>query len=52
VALDDFIVTSYCLVDDLFEEVLDGRRLRSRAPAPLLDVREVLTVARWASPSG
>jgi Transposase DDE domain len=44
VALDDFIVTSYCLVDDLFEEVLDGRRLRSRAPAPLLDVREVLSV--------
>jgi hypothetical protein len=44
VALDDFIVTSYCLVDDLFEEVLDGRRLRSRALAPLLDVREVLTV--------
>jgi Transposase DDE domain len=44
VDLDDFIVTTYCLVDDLFEGVLDGRRLRSRGPKPLLDDREVITI--------
>ena len=42
--LDDFIVTTYCLIDDLFEELLDGRRLRSRGPKPTLDDREVLTI--------
>jgi hypothetical protein len=44
VDLDDFIVTTYCLIDDLFEEVLGGRGLRSRGPKPLLDDREVLTI--------
>jgi hypothetical protein len=44
VDLDDFIVTVYCLVDDLFEEVLERRRLRSRGPNPILDDREVLTI--------
>ena len=38
--LDDFIVTAYCLVDDLFEEVLERRRLRSRGPDPILDDRQ------------
>ena len=42
--LDTFIVTTYCLIDDLFEELLGGRRLRSRGPKPLLDDREVLTI--------
>ena len=41
---DEFIVAIYCLGDDLFEELLGGRRLRSRGPAPLLDDREVLTI--------
>jgi Transposase DDE domain len=44
VDLDHFIVATYCLIDDLFEELLDGRRLRSRGPKPLLDDREVLTI--------
>ena len=42
--LDSFIVPTYCLVDDLIEELLGGRRLRSRGPEPLLDDREVITM--------
>lgn len=42
--LDEFIVTTYCLVDDLFEGVLLGLRLRSRGPKPLMDDREVITI--------
>ena len=47
--LDTFIVTIYCLVDDLMEEVLEeeeeeGRTLRSRGPTPTLDDREVITI--------
>jgi len=39
VDLDTFIVTTYCLIDDLLEGLLDGRRLRSRGSKPLLDDR-------------
>ena len=41
---DEFIVAIYCLVDDLFEELLGGRTLRKRGPAPILDDREVITI--------
>jgi hypothetical protein len=44
VDLDTFIVTTNCLIDDLMADVLDGRRLRSRGPNPILDDREVLTI--------
>ena len=42
--LDEFIVAVYCLVDDLMVELLEGRSLRERGPAPLLDDREVITM--------
>jgi Transposase DDE domain len=44
VDLDEFIVAIYCLVDEAMAELLGGRRLRSRGPAPLLDDREVVTI--------
>jgi hypothetical protein len=44
VDLDTFIVSTYCLVDDLFDDLLGERRLRSRGPKPLLDDREVITI--------
>jgi hypothetical protein len=44
VDLDEFIVAVYCLVDDLMVELLEGRSLRERGPAPLLDDREVITM--------
>lgn len=42
--LDTFIVAIYCLVDDLMEELLEGRKLRSRGPHPIFDDREVITM--------
>lgn len=42
--LDEFIVAVYCVVDDLMDEVLGGRRLRERGPDPVFDDREVITV--------
>jgi hypothetical protein len=46
VDLDTFIVATYCLIDELMDELLpDGERLRKRGPARLLlDDREVLTI--------
>jgi Transposase DDE domain len=46
VDLDTFIVATYCLIDELMNELLpDGERLRQRGPARLLlDDREVLTI--------
>jgi hypothetical protein len=44
VDLDTFIVAVYCLVDELTEELLEGRRLRERAPNTTLDDREVITM--------
>ena len=44
--LDTFIVATYCLIDELMEELLpEGESLRQRGPARLLlDDREVLTI--------
>lgn len=42
--LDTFIVATYCLIDEILEESLGGRRLRERGPHPTLDDREVLTM--------
>lgn len=42
--LDDFIVTTYCLIDEAIPTVLAGRRLRQRGPAPILADSEVLTM--------
>ena len=41
---EEFIVAIYCLVDDLFDELFGGGRLRERGPAPILDDREVITM--------
>ena len=42
--LDTLIVSVFCAVDDALDEVLDGRRLRQRGPAPQLTDQEVLTI--------
>jgi len=46
VDLDTFIVATYCLIDELMDELLPkGERLRERGPARLLlDDREILTI--------
>lgn len=45
--LEEFIITVYCLVDELVTELQTEpgwQRLRQRGPAPILDDREVLTI--------
>jgi hypothetical protein len=42
--LDTFIITVFCLVDDLMKTLLHDRKLRQRGPAPVLADSEVLTM--------
>ena len=42
--LDDFMVTTSCLIAETIPLVLAGRRLRQRGPAPVLADSEVLTM--------
>lgn len=42
--LDTFIITAFCLVDDLMTTLLRERKLRQRGPAPSLADSEVLTM--------
>ena len=42
--LDDFIVTTFCMIDDTLKELLGSRRLRQRGPTPTLSDSEVLTM--------
>ncbi len=42
--LDDFIIACFCLIDDQLPEVLKGKPLRTRGPAPRLSDSEVLTI--------
>jgi hypothetical protein len=42
--LDTFIITAFCLVDDLTKTLLRDQKLRQRGPAPVLADSEVLTM--------
>lgn len=42
--LDDFIITVYCLVDDLLKELTKNHHLRARGPAPKLTDTEVIAM--------
>ena len=44
VDLDDFIITTFCMIDDTMKDILGSRRLRQRGPAPALSDSEVLTI--------
>jgi len=46
--LDTFLVTVYCLVDDLYEEKFAARKPKRRGKAPRFSDSEVLTVALLA----
>lgn len=43
-SLEDFIITVFCIIDDEFEKVLDGRKLRQRGRHPMLTDSEVITM--------
>lgn len=42
--LASFIIAVYCRIDDTLQQILQGKRLRQRGPAPLLSDSEVLTI--------
>ena len=42
--LDDFIITCFCLVDEMLPSVTAGQRLRARGPMPKLSDSEVMTM--------
>ena len=42
--LDTFIITCFCLIDDLIPRVTDGQRLRQWGPLPKLTDSEVITM--------
>jgi Transposase DDE domain len=42
--LDDFIITCFCLIDELLPTVTKGKRLRARGPRPKLADSEVVTI--------
>ena len=43
-SIDDFIITVFCLVDDLSNGLLKGRKLRQRGFRPILTDSEVITM--------
>jgi len=43
-SMPDFIVVVYCLVSDIFTQVVGGQRLRRRGPQPALTDSEVITM--------
>lgn len=42
--LDDFIITCFCLIDEMMPMVIKERRLRARGPAPKLSDSEVVAI--------
>ena len=42
--LDPFLLATFCLVDDIMDDILGHKRLRQRGPAPTLADREVITL--------
>ena len=42
--LDDFIITCFCLIDEMMPMILKDQRLRAKGPAPKLTDSEVITM--------
>ncbi len=42
--LNDFIITCFCLIDEMMPVVTKGKRLRERGPSPKLADSEVVTI--------
>ncbi|HEY7417608.1 MAG TPA: transposase [Ktedonobacteraceae bacterium] len=43
-SLDDFIITCFCVIDELVPEITKGKRLRTRGAEPKLTDSEVITM--------
>ena len=42
--LDDFIITCFCVIDEMMPMIHKDQRLRARGPAPKLSDSEVITM--------
>ena len=42
--LDDFIITCFCLIDEMLPQATQGKRLRQRGPMPKVAASEVITM--------
>jgi len=42
--LDDFIITCFCVIDEMLPTATKGKRLRTRVPLPKLADSEVVTI--------
>jgi hypothetical protein len=42
--LDDFIITCFCIVDEMLPVITEGKRVRARGPEPVLSDSEVMTM--------
>lgn len=54
-SLEEFIITVFCWVEDCFESVIGGVKLRARGFAPRLSDSEVITlesVGEWLGHDG
>lgn len=43
-SLDDFIITCFCLIDEMLPQVTGGKRVRQHGPQPKLSDSEVITM--------
>lgn len=43
-SLDDFIITCFCLVDEMLRCLTGDKRVRERGPKPTLSDSEVITI--------
>nr|WP_236065074.1 hypothetical protein [Reticulibacter mediterranei] len=42
--LDDFMITCFCMIDEMVPMIIKGQRLRARGPAPKLSESEAITM--------
>jgi hypothetical protein len=43
-SLDDFIITCFCMIEEMLPSVTQGKRVRERGPHPILSDSEVITI--------
>lgn len=44
VDLDDFIITAFCIIDDILKDIVEDTPFRTRGPKPVLSDSEVITI--------
>jgi hypothetical protein len=45
--IEDLIITMYCLIEEMYQEIVKGTILRRQGPAPSLSVLTLLVVCEY-----